>query len=165
MFIYQLASSLFCYREDIQVMAFANSPSVLANFPLISNHLIASSIFPCCRQSWARVATATSQSGSIARASLHSFSAAGISCFHWKIARALFTSGRTFRGFLHVSLVQTLYIGAYLDLSSSSDLSNLSTASWYFCWSSSSSPLKRQLSFLFPCDERFNHRGKGKKTY
>ena len=50
-FVYQLASSLFSYREDIQVMAFANSPSVLANFPLISNHLIASSIFPCCRQS------------------------------------------------------------------------------------------------------------------
>jgi hypothetical protein len=46
-----LASSLLCCRGDIQVIAFANSPSVLANFPLISNHLIASSIFPCCRQS------------------------------------------------------------------------------------------------------------------
>jgi hypothetical protein len=103
MFIYQLASSLCSCRDDIQVIAFANSPSVLANFPLVSNHLIASSIFPCCRQSWARVATATSQSGSIARASLHSLSAAGISCFHWKIARALLTSGRTFRGFLNIS--------------------------------------------------------------
>ena len=59
-----------------------------------------------------------------------SSSAALKSCFHWNNASALLISGSTFMP----PLSPTLF------LSISTAVSNFSTASWYFCWSSSSSP-------------------------
>lgn len=65
------------------------------------------------------------------RAFWHRSSAAEKSCFHWKRASALLMSGRTF---IPPPFSPTIFF------SISTAVSNFSTASWYFCWSSRSSP-------------------------
>lgn len=82
-------------RNHWHIRVLFNSGSLLASWTCFSKISATLSILPCCRLICARVATATSHSRSMRRASLQHRSAAPISCFHWNTVRSLFTRGRT----------------------------------------------------------------------
>lgn len=132
------------------VNALTNSGSLLASSACLENISTAFSILLCWRLSWASVATAASQEGSIRRASLQHRSAAPISCFHWKRVKPLLTRDKTLGGLLYRYVEDEFRkerLRIYLVFSSSIALSNFSTASSNLCWSNNNSPLQSNKSF------------------